>query len=227
METVAALLSIIMVNLVLSGDNAVVIALASRRLPDGQQKKAIFWGSAGAIVLRVLLTTVAVFLLKLPFLQLIGGVLLVWIAVKLLADEETEKVCHAADCLKQAIKTVVVADFLMSLDNVLAVAGVAKGNIPLLVAGLVISIPIIIFGSQLVMILMNRIPVIVYLGAGILGWTAGEMITGDQKLQPLLHGSLNFLEWLIPLGLTLFVIVCGKWLSLRQGKSILNETGTK
>lgn len=178
-------------------------------------------------MLRVLLTTVAVILLKLPFLQSIGGVLLVWIAVKLLADEEADQSCHASGCLKEAIKTIIVADFLMSLDNVLAVAGVARGNIPLLVAGLAISIPIIIFGSQLIMILINRFPFIDYLGAGILGWTAGEMIAGDQKLRPLLHGSLTFLEWLVPLSLTLFVVGCGKWLSIRQEKSVVNETGTK
>lgn len=225
MEIITSLLSIIIVDLVLSGDNAVVIALASRRLPPKQQKWAIIYGTAGAVVLRVTMATVAVILLKLPFLQLAGGTLLIWIAIKLLTNEGENSNCTAANKLMGAIKTIIMADFLMSLDNILAVAGVAKGNIPLLIAGLAISIPIMIFGSRLVLLLMERFPVIVYLGAGVLGWTAGEMIMSDQKIIPLIHNSMSFLEWLVPLVLTLCVVGCGKWLSMRHGKTLANEAG--
>ncbi|AEG59963.1 TerC family protein [Desulforamulus ruminis] len=218
-EFLTALLSIIVINIVLSGDNAVVIALASRKLPVDQQKKAVFWGSFAAIGLRIILTTVAVVLLKLPYVQVIGGILLIPIAVKLLVGEEEEEACKEADCLRDAIQTIVVADLLMSLDNVLAVAGVAKGNIPLLIIGLAISIPIIIFGSQIVMMLMKRFKIIVYLGAGLLGYTSGEMITGDRHVSALLHGSVSFLHWLIPVALTAFVIVMGIWLNKRQAAS--------
>ncbi len=223
MELVAAILSIIMIDLVLSGDNAVVIALAARDLTPGQQKQAIFWGVGGAIILRVLITAVAVVLLRIPFLKLAGGVLLVWIAIKLLRKKEKDRNCKAAGNMFEAVKTIIVADFIMSLDNVLAVAGVAKGNIPLLIIGLAISIPIMVFGSRLVMLFMDRFPVIVYVGAGILGWTAGEMIIGDQKISPLLYGPLNILEWLTPTILTLFVIVFGKWRNILQEKSVLQK----
>lgn len=224
MELVAAILSIIMIDLVLSGDNAVVIALAARELTPGQQRQAIFWGVGGAVILRVVITAVAVVLLKIPFLKLTGGVLLVWIAIKLLRKKEKNRNYKAAGNMLEAVKTIVVADFIMSLDNVLAVAGVAKGNIPLLIIGLAISIPIMVFGSRLVMLFMNRFPVIVYLGAGILGWTAGEMIVSDPKISPLLYGALNTFEWLTPIILTLFVIGFGKWLNILQEKSVVQKS---
>jgi YjbE family integral membrane protein len=212
-EFFGALLGIILINIVLSGDNAVVIALACRKLPKHQQNKAIFWGSFAAIGLRVILTTVAVFLLQLPYVQVLGGLLLLPIAVKLLISEEDESGHKEADSLSDAIKTIVVADFLMSLDNVLAVAGVAKGNILLLILGLGISIPLIIFGSQLIMLLMKKFKFIVYLGAGLLGYTAGEMITGDKHISNLLHGSLSSLHILIPACLAVGVIAIGLYLN--------------
>ncbi|MDA8229188.1 MAG: TerC family protein [Desulfitobacterium hafniense] len=215
-EFFAALLSIIVVNIVLSGDNAVVIALASRKLPEHQQKKAIFWGSFAAIGLRIILTTAAVVLLKLPYVQVIGGILLLPIAVKLLISEEGESGLKEADSLREAIQTIVVADLLMSLDNVLAVAGVAKGNVTLLIIGLAISIPLIIFGSQLIMFLMQKFKFIVYLGAGLLGYTAGEMITGDKQIANLLHGSLSSLHWLIPAILAIGVVALGLLLNKRR-----------
>lgn len=210
MEFFSALLSIIMINLVLSGDNAVVIALASRSLPSSQQKKAIFWGTFGAIALRVILTVVAVWLLQIPLLQAAGALLLLWIAVKLLAPhEETEDVA-AANNLIEAIKTIIIADFVMSLDNVLAIAGAAQGNLLLVVLGIAISIPIIIGGSQIIMSLMNRFPIIVVIGAGILGWTAGEMIVNDRVLHPYILQALGNKEIIIPIALTIFVIAVGK-----------------
>ena len=155
-EFIIGLLKIILINIVLSGDNAVVIALACRKLPREQQKLAVFWGSVGAIVLRVVLTFVAVELLQIPFLKIVGGLLLVWIAVNLLrGDEETD--LKASSTLFGAIRTIILADFIMSLDNVVAVAGIAGNNLLLIIVGLTISIPLIIWGSQLLMKLMDQI----------------------------------------------------------------------
>ncbi|MDI6877977.1 MAG: TerC family protein [Desulfitobacteriaceae bacterium] len=211
-----ALLSIIVVNIVLSGDNAVVIAMASRTLPPKQAKRAILFGSAAAIVLRIILTSVAVVLLSLPYVQVIGGLLLIPIAVKLLIGEDEGENHKEANSLREAIQTIVVADFLMSLDNVLAVAGVARGNIPLLIIGLAISIPLIILGSQMIVFLMNKFKFIVYLGAGLLGYTAGEMIVGDKTIAKLINSSATFLEWIIPAVLTMLVIVLGLFLNRRR-----------
>ncbi|MEW6274653.1 MAG: TerC family protein [Bacillota bacterium] len=220
MEIVTALLSIIIINLILSGDNAVVIALASRNLPARQQKQAVFWGSGGAIGLRVILTIVAVLILRIPFLQAAGGILLVWIALKLLRDEESKEEYESADNLWGAIKTIIFADFLMSLDNVLAVAGASKGNIPLLITGLAISIPIIVFGSQIILFFMKKFPIIVYVGAAVLGWTAGEMFVRDRQMTLYLHHLPGTFEWLIPLVLTLFVVIVGYWLNARRKKLV-------
>ena len=209
MEWLVALISIITVNLLLSGDNALVIALASRKLPPEQQKKAIFWGGAGAIGLRILLTLVAIFLLQIPYLQLIGGLALLWIAVKLLAgDEENHEELEAKSNLAGAIKTIIVADMVMSIDNVIAIAGVAKGNMMLLVVGLAVSIPIIIWGSQLIHMLMERWPIIITIGAGFLGYTAGEMAISDKKIEPLLH-PYPWAHWFIPAAFALMVILIG------------------
>jgi len=173
---------IIMINILLSGDNAVVIALASRSLPPHQQKKAILFGSFGAIILRVILTFFAVALLTLPFLKLIGGLLLLWIGIKMLVPEAEEGELDGHSNLAAAIRTIIVADFVMSLDNVLGVAAAARGNTLLLVIGLGISIPLIIYGSTLVLRMMERFPFIVTLGAGLLGWVAGEMMVGDPAM---------------------------------------------
>ena len=174
-----ALLKIIGVNIVLSGDNAVVIALAARSLPPKQQKQAIFWGSGAAIVMRIVLTIFAVALLALPWLKLIGSVLLLWIGVKLLMPEEGDENIESAGNLGGAIKTILIADLVMSLDNVIAVAAAAGNSYPLLIIGLAISIPLVIFGSTLLLKLMERWPVIITIGAGLLGFVAGEMAWDD------------------------------------------------
>jgi len=207
-----ALLSIITVNLLLSGDNALVIALASRKLPAEQQKKAIFWGGAGAVSLRILLTFAAVFLLRIPYLQLVGGMALLWIATKLLAGESKSEEPEAKNSLGEAIKTIIIADLVMSIDNVIAIAAVAKGDFTLLVIGLGISIPIIIWGSKGIHILMERWPVIIIVGAAFLGWTAGEMATSDQKIMPLIE-LYSWLHWAIPAAFAIIVIVIGSILS--------------
>ena len=175
--------SIILANIVLSGDNAVVIAMAARTLKPEQRSKAIFWGSAAAIVMRILLTIVAIQLLSLPYLKLIGAVLLVYIGVDLLKGEEDEDgEGHEINGMAAAIRTILIADLVMSLDNVLAVAAAAKGNLPLLVLGLLVSIPLIIFGATLLTKVMERFPIIITIGAALLGFLAGEMLLTDPAV---------------------------------------------
>ena len=212
-----ALLQIIGVNIVLSGDNAVVIALAARGLPPEQQKKAILWGSGAAVVMRIALTVVAVELLRLPYLKLVGAALLLWIAIQLLLPED-EGEGHGAGVgsLAAAIKTILLADLVMSLDNVIAVAAAAKGNTVLLIVGLAISIPLVVFASQLLLKLMNRFPIIITLGAALLGWVAGDMAVTDPIDQPWIDLNAAFLHWGAPLAGAVFVLVVGKWLASRQ-----------
>lgn len=219
MEFFVALMQIMMVNIVLSGDNAVVIALAARNLPPKHQKVAILWGSGGAIVLRVALTIIAVELLKVPFLQFIGALLLIWIAIQLLVeDEEEDGAHHAHDNLFGAVKTILIADVVMSLDNTLAIAGVAKGNWTLLITGLALSIPLIVVGSALIMKMMDRFPVIVYIGAGLIAWTAGEMMDSDKAVQPYLPEIFHGTPYL-PLILTLGVIAYGWYHNVKKGRT--------
>src|SRR6266446_354649 len=182
------LLKIIGVNVILSGDNAVVIALAARSLPPQQQTKAVFWGAGAAVILRILLTIFAVALLTLPWLKLVGSLLLFWIGVKLLIPEEGEDDIRASDQLLSAIKTILIADLVMSLDNVIAVAAAAGGSYVLLILGLVISIPLVVFGATLLIKLMERFPVIITAGAGLIGWVAGEMLVADGALKGWLGG---------------------------------------
>jgi YjbE family integral membrane protein len=192
----AALLSIIIANILLSGDNAVVIALASRNLPPHQQKKAIFWGSAAAIILRVVLTITAVQLLSLPYLKIVGAILLVYIGVQLLADSDDEAEMDGHSNIWGAIRTILVADLVMSLDNVIAVAAAAqKGpeetRLALLIIGLGLSIPLIIFGSTMLLKVMDRFPVIITLGAGLLGLLAGGMLVEDPAIKDSIQGAME------------------------------------
>ncbi|CAG7652602.1 hypothetical protein PAESOLCIP111_06579 [Paenibacillus solanacearum] len=206
-ELLIGLLKLILINIVLSGDNAVVIALACRNLPAEHQKKAVFWGSFGAISLRIVLTFIAVWLLHIPFVQVAGGVLLIYIAFKLLRNDGHEEHVQAGSSLMEALRTVIFADLIMSLDNVLAMAGAANGNLLLISFGLVISIPLIIWGSKLLMRLMSRFPVLVQLGAGLLGYTAGEMAVGDKAVGEFLEKLFPPSHYLIPvvLGLAIFL----------------------
>jgi YjbE family integral membrane protein len=228
-----ALGAIIWVNLLLSGDNAVVIALAARSLPPQQQKLAVFWGSAAAIILRVILTVFAVALLQLPWLKLVGGVLLLWIGVKLMVPEDGEEDIQSSDNLFQAVKTILIADLVMSLDNVIAVAAAAEqgppeAKITLLVIGLALSIPIVIFGSTLMLKVMGRFPVIITLGAALLGYIAGDIMITDPALKGWLTGlGAEFVNgkpkidgWSVALGCgavgALFVFLLGSWLAKRH-----------
>lgn len=179
----SALLAIILIDLVLAGDNAIVIALAARKLPPQLQTKAIIWGTVGAIVVRTVMTVGVVWLLKIPGLMLIGGLGLVWIAYKLLAPDSGGAGHEpTATTFWGAMKTIVIADALMGVDNVLGVAGAAKGSIDLVVIGLLVSVPIVVFGSTLVLKLVERFPVIMYLGAGVLAYTAAHMIVSEPLL---------------------------------------------
>jgi YjbE family integral membrane protein len=212
-----ALMQIIGVNIVLSGDNAVVIALAARGLPPDLQKRAIAWGSGAAVVMRIVLTIVAVELLRLPYLKLVGAALLLWIAIQLLVPEdEGEGHGSATSSMAAAIKTILLADLVMSLDNVIAVAAAAKGHVGLLVIGLAISIPLVVFASRLLLSLMERFPIIITLGAALLGWVAGDMAVTDPVDKPWVDLHAAFLHWGAPLACAIAVVVIGKWLAARK-----------
>jgi YjbE family integral membrane protein len=210
-----ALLKIIGVNIVLSGDNAVVIALAARSLPPRQQKQAIFWGSAAAIILRIVLTLFAVALLALPWLKLIGSALLLWIGIKLLVPEEGEDNVEASDNLLAAIRTILIADLVMSLDNVIAVAAAAGGHWTLMVVGLAISIPIVIFGATLLVKLMERFPVIITIGAALIGFVAGEMAWEDHAVAALTSPYPPGMKYAAAVAGAVLVVVWGQWLAGR------------
>src|SRR5882672_4882289 len=179
----AALWKIIIANIILSGDNAVVIAMASHNLSDKYRRPAIFFGSAGAIVLRIIFCAVIGFLLSVPYLKLVGGALLLWIGVKLLADEEEDANIKAHDNIWAAVWTIIVADAVMSLDNAIAIAAAAKGDFTLIVIGLVISIPIIIVGATLISRVLDRFPWLAMVGAGLIGWIAGEIMAGEGRVE--------------------------------------------
>ena len=210
-----ALLKIIGVNIVLSGDNAVVIALAARSLHGKQRKQAIFWGSGAAIALRIVLTLFAVALLALSWLKLIGAVLLLWIGVKLLIPEDGDSDIQASDNLWTAIKTILVADLVMSLDNVLAVAAAAGGHWGLLIIGLAISIPLVIFGATLLIKLMERWPVIITGGAGLLGFVAGEMAWEDGAVAGFTSQFPSLAKYVVAVAGGIFVVVMGRFLAGR------------
>lgn len=212
MEYLLPLFSIIMINILLSGDNALVIALASRKLTPKQQQAAMIWGSAGAIGLRIGLTFIAVFIFKIPYLQMAGGVLLLWIAIKLIADQKHHEKVTAKKNLWTAVKAIIVADVVMSLDNVIAIIGIAKGNTILLVIGLVISIPIIIWGSKVVGMFIHKYPGIIIIGSAFLGWTAGEMVVADRQLLQVIEGY-SWLNWVLPSIFAGIVVVFGRLIS--------------
>lgn len=204
-----ALVSIIILDLVLAGDNAVVIAMASNRLPHHLRKRAIYVGTAGAILIRLIMTYFAVQLLTVPYLQALGGLVLLPIAVKLLRPSGGEEHIEAADTFAGAVKTIIIADAAMGIDNVLAIAGASSGDFLLVVIGLLISVPIVVFGSQLIGKLMDRYPVLIVLGAAILGWTGGSMIMHDHIIGPLILERMPQAETLVPAALAGAVCAIG------------------
>ena len=210
------LLQIVGLNLVLSADNAMVIALAARSLPRRQQKLAILYGSGGAMAVRIVLTLAAVELLRLPYLKLAGAVLLLWVAVKLLLPERKGPGAAAPSMsLASAVKTILAADVMMSLDNVLAVAAAAKGNVALLVIGLALSIPVVVFGSTVLVKVMERWPVIIALGAALIGWVAGALAVTDPVVSDSIDAAAPWLRWTAPAAGALLVVTLGTWLSAR------------
>ncbi|SFV01782.1 integral membrane protein, YjbE family [Polaromonas sp. YR568] len=223
----SALLAIILIDLVLAGDNAIVIALAARNLPPTLQKKAIVWGTVGAIVVRSAMTVGVVWLLKIPGLMLVGGLGLLWIAYKLLADQgDKDHDGPVASTFWGAMKTIVVADALMGVDNVLGVAGAAHGSFDLVVIGLLVSIPIVVFGSTMVLKLVERFPIIINLGAAVLAFTAAKMIVSEQLLDPIYGGPGNTpseniqiaAQW-ATYALAVAGVLGGGWLATRRSKS--------
>ena len=217
-----SVLQIILIDILLGGDNAVVIALACRNLPAKQRAKGIFWGAAGAIVLRVILITFAVALLDLPFLKMVGGALLIWIGVKLIAppEEDGHENLAASDKLWSAVKTIIVADLVMSLDNVIAIAGAAEQapadhRTALIVFGLLVSVPFIVYGSQLVLKMLDRFPVIVLGGGALLGWIAGSLMVGDPVAAPYVPADA-WVRWAAGVAGAVLVVVIAKWVSWRR-----------
>ncbi|WP_299744931.1 TerC family protein [uncultured Rossellomorea sp.] len=206
---IIALLKIIAIDIILSGDNAIVIAMATRGLPKEHQNRAIFWGTAGAVILRIFFAAIIVYLLKIPYVHLIGGVLLLWIAYKVLVEGEEEANIKSHTGLRQAITTIIIADAVMSLDNVVAVAGAAHGHIGMIALGVFISIPIMIFGSKAIVRVLEKYRWIAYLGAGILAFTAGEMIVRDEKFLHLLNIHHGPITYAITIGLTVALLLVG------------------
>ena len=214
-----AVVQIIVVNILLSGANAVVIALACRNLAPKQRRQGIFWGVLGAIGLRIVLTFFAMNLLANPYLKLIGGALLIWIGIKLIAEEDDgEHHVKASDRLLAAVWTIIVADVVMSLDNVMGVAAAAKGSMPLIIFGLVISIPIVVLGSQIIMGLIKRFPLLIIAGGGLLGYIAGEMMVEDPAIAPWVAANAAGAAWLAPIVGLAVVVVAGVYLIRRRGR---------
>ena len=209
-------IEIIVINILLSGDNAVVIALACRNLPTHQRRWGVIWGAGGAILLRIVLTFFAISLLDLPWLKIVGGLLLLWIGVKLIADDGGEgHQVTASNQLFSAVRTIVVADLVMSLDNVIGVAAAAKGSLVLLVFGLVVSIPLVIVGSQLIMKAIERFPMLVMAGGGLLGYVAGEMAVTDNAVSGWIEAHAHWLHWALPVGCILLVIGVARIVQMR------------
>ncbi|MBJ6363801.1 TerC family protein [Paenibacillus sp. GCM10012307] len=204
----SALLAIVIIDLVLAGDNAIVIGMAARNLPKENQKKVIFWGTFGAIAIRSLLTIVVVWLLLIPGLRVVGGLLLIWIAYKLLVEDKSHEVKTSTN-IWAAIRTIIIADTAMGLDNVLAVGGAAHGNYVLVVLGLLISVPIVVWGSTMILKLMDRFPFIIYIGSGVLAFTAAKMI----EEEPLLHsifGEISAIKWGFSALVVVLVLLAGR-----------------
>lgn len=210
-----SVLQIIAIDILLGGDNAIVIALACRRLPAEQRGKGIFWGVVGAIALRIVLIFFALQLLTIPFLKIAGGVLLLWIGIKLLQPEDDGK--HASvegsAHLLGAIRTIVIADAVMSIDNVIAVAAAAKGDLMLVIFGILVSIPVVVWGSRFVLKLMDRLPIVITLGGGLLGWIAGDMFLGDVLVKPYVGGHPSWIKYAASVAGALLVVGAGTWLA--------------
>jgi len=220
-EFFSALLAIVVIDLVLAGDNAIVIALAARALPPHLRTRAVIWGTVGAIAVRSAMTLIVVWLLMIPGLRFLGGLALVWIAYKLLVPKVAKGDAHGkpVDSFGRAMKTIIIADALMGLDNVLAVAGAAKGSFLLVILGLLISIPIVVWGSTLILKWVDRFPVIVYLGAAVLAWTAAQMMLHEPLLAPFITGQY-LIQAIAYAGTIGGVILAGLMAARRRKKAV-------
>ncbi len=212
---ISSIIEIIIINVLLSGDNAVVIALACRSLPPEQRKWGIGLGSGAAVVLRILFTLVVVQLLALPYLKLTGGLLLLWIAIKLVVDETDHADVKASSSIWRAVQTIAIADAVMSLDNVVAIAAAAKGSMPLIIFGLVISIPLVVFGSAVLLKVIERFPVLIWAGAALLGWVAGDIISDDPAVHALFGAQAASAERFLPAACAALVLGLA-WLLTRR-----------
>ncbi|MFC5403027.1 TerC family protein [Cohnella soli] len=217
LEFWSLLLTIVFIDLLLAGDNAIVIGLAARNLPKEMQNKAVMWGTVGAVVIRVIATMLVVTLLKIPFLLAVGGVLLLWIAYKLLVQGDAHSEVKSGSTLWAAIRTIVIADAAMGLDNVIAVAGAAHGDYFLVVLGLIISIPIVVWGSTLFIKLIEKFQIIIYLGSGILAYTAAKMITHAEEFESFFKDNAA-ISWTFIAILVVLVIVAGVWTNALKAK---------
>jgi YjbE family integral membrane protein len=220
-EIWTALFKIAVINVLLSGDNAVVIALACRSLPHKQQRQAFIVGTGGIVILMTVLTAFAAMLMSLPYIQLIGSILLVWIGIKLLMPEDGEGNVKESSNFWEAVRTIIIADIVMSLDNVLGMAGAAKGHYGMLFVGLLITMPLILFGSALLMKLMERFPVFITVGAGLLGYVAGDMAVGDLAVKGYVEVHAHILDVAAPLVGALFVVMAGKMLAHRKERDAM------
>lgn len=215
-EFFSALLTIVFIDLILAGDNAIVIALAARNLPKEQQKKAVIWGTAGAVGIRVIATLLVVQLLNVPWLNLVGGLLLVWIAYKLLVQEDAHDGIKSGNTLWQSIRTIIIADAAMGIDNVIAVAGAAHGDTLLVVLGLIISVPVVVWGSTIFIKLINRFEWIVYLGSAVLAYTAAKMITHEKSFKAFFENP--FYLWAFIILVVIATILAGLFTNNRKKK---------
>ncbi len=217
LEFAVQLLTIIIIDLVLAGDNAIVIGLASRKLPEDERKKVVIWGTVGAVALRIIATLAIVWLLKIPGLLLVGGIVLLWISFKLLTDNDKHEV-SAGNSFWSAIGTIILADTIMSLDNVLAVGGAAHGSFLLVILGLIISVPLVVWGSTFFLKLLDKYPILLYIGSGVLAWTAGGMIAEE----PVIRAFIDEYPWIYYLGNILLVILI-LFTGWRQKKHTITE----
>ncbi|MFD0588089.1 TerC family protein [Paenibacillus sp. GCM10027627] len=229
-EFFTALATIVFIDLILAGDNAIVIGLAARKLPPHQQKQAVIWGTVGAVGIRVIATLLVVQLLAVPWLNLVGGLLLIWIAYKLLVQDDAHDNITAGNTLWQSIRTIIIADAAMGIDNVLAVAGAAKGSshaeheMILVILGLIISVPVVVWGSTLFIKLINKFSWIVYLGSAVLAYTAAKMITHEKKFNGALEDN-KLIYWAFVLGVVVLTVGIGYWANKR--KQAANPTSSE
>lgn len=223
-DTILTLLKVVAIDLILSGDNAVVIAMATRKLPEKNRNKAIYLGTGFAIVLRILFAVVIAMLLKIPLVHFFGGLLLLFIAYKVLVNHDGEGNSVAAkDSIVGAVGTIIAADAVMSLDNVVAVAGASGGNLFILALGVLISIPIMVFGSKLIVKVMENYPWIAYIGSGILAWTAGEMIIGDEKIMDWLNIKEGLINYIFAIIVTVLLLAIAYWKNKKMEEAVITK----